>query len=149
MHRGHTRTRKSPALPAMREPSRVASCQFSFCGALAEHIGEKRARVHAMRSVVRTSVDTTGLFQVRAQIARSRFLLDDRFFATCALRIVDQNFKWVQIDIAVGPILRAEAAADTPILDDDLKRIPPSIRADRTANHTHRIPPLAPPARDK
>src|SRR5258708_13302101 len=135
MHRGHTRTRKSPALPAMREPSRGGACEFSFCGGLGEHMGEKRARVHAMRSVVRTSVDTTGLFQVRAQIARSRFLLDDRFFATCALRIVDQHFKWVQIDIAVGTILRAEPAADTPILESALKRMASSNRADGTANH--------------
>ena len=102
-----------------------------------------------MRGVVRASIDATGLFQVRAQIARSRFLLDDSFFAAGSLRIVDHHFERVQIDIAVGAILRAKAAADAPILDDDFERIAPSNRADGTADHAKWIAALAAAGGDK
>ncbi len=121
MHRGHTRTRKAPGLRAIPAPSLVAFYPFSFRGTLAEHLGGKGARVHTVRGVVGAGINTTGLFQVRAQIARSRFLLDDRFFAARPLRIVDHHFERVQIDVAVGTILRAKAAPDAPILDDDFE----------------------------
>src|SRR5713226_8433868 len=149
MSKGHTRTRKPPGLPAMPEPSRVGFCLVSFARALAEHLVEKCARVDAMRGVVRASIDATGLFQVRAQIARSRFLLDDSFFAAGSLRIVDHHFERVQIDIAVGAILSAKAAPDAPILDDDFERIAPSNRADGTAHHAKRIAALAAAGGDK
>src|SRR5216684_2084460 len=149
MSKGHTRTRKPPGVPAMPEPSRVGLCLFSFARALAEHLGEKGARVHAMRGVMGAGINTTGLFQVRAQIARSSFLLDDSFFAAGSFRIVDHHFERVQIDIAVGTILRAKATPDAPILDDDFERIAPSNRADGTAHHAKRIAALAAAGGDK
>ena len=95
-----------------------------------------------MRRIVRTSVNTAWLFQVRAQIARSSFLLDRRFFSAGSLRIVNHHFEWMQIDVAVGTILRAEAAADAPIFDDDFERISPSNRTDRAADHAQRVAAL-------
>src|SRR5229473_423033 len=126
----------------MRGPIRVASCPFSFRAALAEHVGKKRARVDAMRGVVRAGVDAARFFQVRAEIARSRFLLDRRLLVPGSLRIVDHHFEGVQIDVAVRTVLRAEAAADAPILDDDFQRIAPSNRTDRTADHAEWIAAL-------
>src|ERR1700686_4632766 len=112
MHRGRTRPQKSRGLPAMREPIRAALRPFSFCGALAEHVGKKCARVDPMRGVVRTSVDAAWFFQMLAEIARSSFLLDGCLLAPGPLGIVNHHFEWVQIDVAVRTILRAEAAAD-------------------------------------
>ena len=74
-----------------------------------------------MRCVVWTGVHAARFLQMRAKIAGSRFLLDDRFLAAGILRIVSQNFEGMQIDIAVGAIPRAEPAADAPILDDDFE----------------------------
>src|ERR1700747_2499637 len=116
--RRHKRRRprqKSPGLSAMREPSRVGSCPFSFPGTLAEHVREKYARVNAMRGVVWARVDAAWLFQVRAEIAGSCFLLDDGFFAAGALGVLDHHFERMQINVAVRTILRAKAAADAPI----------------------------------
>src|SRR5260370_2878774 len=143
MHRGHTRTRKAPGLPAIPAPSLFAFYPFSFRGTLAEHLGEKGARVHTVCGVVGAGINTTGLFQVRAQIARSRFLLDDSFFEPGSFRIVDHHFERMQMDIAVGAILRAKAAPDAPILDDDFERIASSNRADGTADHAQRVAALA------
>src|SRR5215467_13099447 len=95
----------------------------SFCGGLAEHLPKELARIYAVRSVVRAGVDTTWLFQVRAKVAGSGFLLDHGFLATRTFRIVGEDFEWVQVDIAVGAITRAQAAADAPVLDDDFQRI--------------------------
>ena len=102
-----------------------------------------------MRGVMWAGIDTTGLFQVRAQIARSRFLFDDGFFEPGSFRIVDHHFERMQIDIAVGAILRAKSAADAPILDDDFERIASSNRADGTADHAKRIAALAAAGGDK
>ena len=74
-----------------------------------------------MRCVVWTGVHTARFLQVRAKIAGSCLLLDERFPAAGILRIVRENFERMQIDIAVGAIPRAEPAADAPILDDDFE----------------------------
>src|SRR6266852_1845388 len=140
---------KAQRLPAMREPSRVGFYPFSFSRALAEHLGEKCARVDSMRGVVRAGVNAAWFFQVRAKIARRRFLLDGRLLAPGPLRIVDHHFKWMQIDIAVGTILRAEAAADTPVLDDNFERVSPSNRANRAADHAERVAALPAARGDK
>ena len=76
-----------------------------------------------MRGVVRTSVNAAWFFQVRAKIAGSGFLFDDRLLASGIFGVVCENFKRMQIDISVGTIASAEAAADAPIFDDDFQRI--------------------------
>src|SRR5712664_3560876 len=143
MHRGRTRPQKSRGLPAIRGPSRVAFCPFSFRGALAEHVCEKGARIDAVCGVVRTGVDAAWFFQVRAEIARRCFLLACRFFSAGSLRIINHHFERMQIDVAVRTILGAKAAADAPIFDDDFERMSPSNRADRAADHAERVAALA------
>src|SRR5690348_6083302 len=49
----------------------------------------------------------------------------------------------MQIDIAIGTIARAEAAADAPILDDDFERIAAANRTNRAAHHAEGISALA------
>jgi hypothetical protein len=110
---------------------------------LDEHVCEKGAGIDAVRGVVRTGVDAAWFFQVRAEVARSSFLLDRRFFSAGSLRIINHHFEWLQIDVAVGTILRAEAAADAPIFDDNFERISPSNRADGAADHAQRVAALA------
>src|SRR6266478_4453599 len=132
-----------------QSPSRVGFCPISFRVALAEHVGKKCARVDAVRRVMRTRVHAARLFQVCAQIARRSFLLDSCFLAAGALGIVDHHFERMQVDVAVGTILRAEAAADAPILDDDFERIAPSNRADGAADHAERIAALPATGGDK
>ena len=70
-------------------------------------------------------------------------MLDDGFFAAGAPGILDHHFERMQINVAVRTILRAKAAADAPIFDDNFERVAPPNRADRAANHTQRITALA------
>src|SRR2546421_12035987 len=149
MYRRRTQPQKSRGLPALREPIPVAFCPFSFRGDLAEHFGEKCARIDAVRGVVRTGVNAAWFFQVRAEVTRSSFLLDRRLLAAGSLRIVNHHFERMQIDVAVRTILGAEAAADAPILDDDFERIAPANRADRAADHAKRVAALAATRSDK
>ena len=127
----------------MRRPKRDACGQFSFRTALAEHFPEKRLRVDAMRCIMRARVNTARFLQVRAEVAGCGLLLDDRLLASGIFRIVSQDFKGMQIDIAVGTIARAQSAADAPILDDDFERIAAANRADGAANHAKRVAALA------
>src|ERR1700682_3097005 len=149
MHSGCRPRSKPRELQMTRWTKCDAFRPFSFRAALAEHIGKKCARVDPMRGVVRTSVDAAWFFQMRAEIARSSFLLDDRLLAPGPLGIVDHHFEWVQIDVAVRTILRAEATADAPIFDDDFERISPSNRADWAADHAERVAALAAARGDK
>src|SRR5260370_24319536 len=145
MRTERTRPRRSQRAPAMRKPSPVACDPSSFCGGLAKHIGEKCPRIDAMRGVVRARVDAARFFQVRAKIARSSFLSDGRFLSAAPLEIVNHHFERMQIYIAVGTILRAQAAADAPIFDNDFQRIAPSNRTDGAADHAERVAALAAP----
>ena len=79
---------------------------------------------------------------MRAQIARSRFLLHHRFFPPRVLRVFRHHFKRMQIDVSVRAISRAQSAPDAPILDDHFQRISPPNRAHRTAHHAQRIAAL-------
>src|SRR5260370_39932305 len=138
MRTERTRPRRSQRAPAMRKPSRVVCDPSSFCRAVAKHIGEKCPRINAMRGVVRARVDAALSFQVRAKIARSSFLSAGRFVAAAPLRIVNHHFERMQIYIAVGTILRTQAAADAPIFNNDFQRIAPSNRTDGAADHAER-----------
>ena len=102
-----------------------------------------------MCGVVRAGVDAAGFFQVRAEIAGSGFLLDDGFLAAGVFGVVGQNFKRMQVDIAVGTIARAETAADAPIFDDDFQGIAAANRADWAAHHAKRVAALAAACGDK
>ena len=57
--------------------------------------------------------------------------------------IFGQDFEWMQVDISIRTIARAEPTADAPIFDDDFQRIAPANRADRAADHAEGIAALA------
>lgn len=92
---------------------------------------------------MRAGIDAAWFLQVRAEIAGSRFLLDDRFLAACIFWIIGEDFKGMKIDVAVGTIARAKAAADTPILDDHFEGIAPANRTNRASHHAEWIAALA------
>src|SRR5713101_1478433 len=103
--------------------------------ALPHEIRKKLARVHTVRRIVRAGVYATRLLQMGAEIAGSRFLLHGCLLAPGMFRIIGHHFEGMQIDIAVGAIARAEAAADAPILDDYFQGISAADRADGAADH--------------
>src|SRR5258708_28108333 len=111
--------------------------------ALPENFPEEFSRIDAMRRVVRARVDAARFFQVRAEIAGGRFLLDDGFFSAGVLGIVSEHFEWMQVDVAVGAIARAEAAPDAPVFDNDFNGIAAADGADGAADHADRVAALA------
>ena len=79
----------------------------------------------AMRRIVRARVHAARLGVLHAQVATRRLLpVTER----------------MQVQVAVRAVADAEAAADAPVLDDDLHRAAPADRPDRTAHHAERIP---------
>jgi hypothetical protein len=116
---------------------------LSLAVALAENLAEEFSRIDAVCGVVRAGVNATWFFQVRAQIARGRFLLDDSFLAAGVLWIVREHFEWMEIDVAIRAIARAQAAADAPVLDDHFEGIAAANGADRAADHAERVAALA------
>ena len=91
-----------------------------------------------------TRVDAARLLVLHAQVAAGRLL--PRRTRSCrdgcaGSALVD--LERVHVQVAVGTVARAQAAADAPVLDDDLERVAPADRADRTADHAQRIAALA------
>src|SRR5882757_1149041 len=115
----------------------------SFCVALPQNLAEEGARIDAVRGVVRARVDATRFFQVRAEVAGGRFLLDDGFLTAGVFGVVGEHFERMEIDVAVGAVASAEAAADAPILDDYFEGIAAADGADGTADHAKRIAALS------
>ena len=74
-----------------------------------------------MRRIVWACVNTTGFRLRSTKVARSRLLLNNRFFLPRIFMIVGLRRERVEIDIPIGTIFRAETAADAPVFDDDFK----------------------------
>src|SRR2546423_6933681 len=104
-----------------------------------EHRPEERERLDAVRGVVRTGVDAARLGVLHAEIAAGRLLLRGRNHARRPLRIRHLDGERVEVEIAVRAVSYAQAAADTPILDDDFHRVAAPDRADRTPDHAQGI----------
>ena len=102
-------------------------------------------RIHAMRRIMRTSVNTTWFLMIQTQIARSGLELHARNSSARVRRVIQFNRERMHIDISIRTIVGALSATDTPVLDDDLQRIAAANGADRATNHTQRIAAL--PAR--
>jgi hypothetical protein len=98
--------------------------------------------IHAMRRIVRTSVHTTWFIVIVAKVAGSRFLSCASNHAPRMVRIVEFNREGMQVNIPVGTIVRAQPAADAPILNDYFQSVPPPDRTDGAANHAQRIAAL-------
>ena len=92
-----------------------------------------------MGRVVWAGVDAARLRQIVAQVAGGRFA--DFLCGRRAKSIFLHNL--LQVDVAVGTIVGTEPAADTPVLNNDFKGIPPANGADRAAHHEERVFALA------
>src|ERR1700719_3959950 len=90
-------------------------------GQLADSIGEKLFRIDAMSRIVRARINTTRFRQIGAQIAGGGFLFYDRFGMAGMIGIFIHHLKWMQINIAVRTIARAQTTTDAPIFDDDFE----------------------------
>src|SRR5688572_10967806 len=105
-------------------------------------IRKERQRLNAVRRIMRARVDTARLGVLDAQIAAGGLALRDLQLAGRLCRIGHGGLEGVQRQVAVRAIVGAEAAADAPVLDDDLERVATPNRSDRTADHAERIAAL-------
>src|ERR1700730_11974554 len=96
-----------------------------------------------MGGVVGAGIDAAGFLQMRAEVAGRGLLFDDGLFMAGMFGIFGDYFKWVEIDVAVRAIARAQAAPDAPVFDDDFQGIAATDGADRTADHAERVATLA------
>src|SRR5258708_38578624 len=108
-----------------------------------QEAAKKLRGVHAMRRIMWTSVHTTRLLMIVAEVAGSRFLSGTSNHAPRMVRIVEFDREGMQVDIPVGTIVGAQPAADTPIFNDYFQSVPPPDRTDGAANHAQRIAALA------
>src|SRR5262249_42067236 len=91
------------------------------------HHVDQLLAARAVGGVVRAGVDAARLaVQLAALVARRRLLLDHRHHAA-RLLVLDLLLgrERVHVDVAVRTVLGALAAADAPVLDDDLARLAP------------------------
>src|SRR5580700_4752213 len=107
--------------------------RHSTVGSRIQHVPEKFIGIHAMRRVMRAGVYATRFSVVGAQIA-GRSLIPDNF-SPAAGPIALGNAEWVKSDVAVRAIAGAQAATNTPVFDDHLKRLAPPDGAYRASDH--------------
>src|SRR5436190_24282920 len=79
---------------------------------------EEFIRIHAVRGIMRTGIDTARLGVFGAKIAGRGLLLGHDRALACRIGILDIDFERMQRDVAIGAVLRAKPAADTPVLND-------------------------------
>src|SRR5438270_1304839 len=92
-------------------------------------IAEKLKRVHAMSGIVRTGIHAARLWLIVTQIAGCSFAHNASLL--CHLLSLGKrgdflphrtiHTELVQVDVSVRTIVSTEAAANAPILNDDLK----------------------------
>jgi hypothetical protein len=127
----------SDIIEFIRRPA-LAAEELDFLSARIDphHCIKKCSRVNAVCSVMRARINTTRLLQMRAQIARRGLLLNHSLLSPRPLQVLHHHIEWMQIDISIRTIPRAQAATDAPILNNDFQRIPAANRAHGTAHHT-------------
>ncbi len=106
---------------------------------MTELLGEERQRLDADGGVVRARVHARRFLELPTQIAGRRLLADDGLLAARLQLVVGGDREGVHVDVPVGTALGAQAAADAPILDEDLERVATADRAHRAADHAERI----------
>src|SRR5580698_6652361 len=110
---------------------------------LLQQASKEFSRFHSVSRVVRTSVHAAWLRKVGTKVARSRLLLDHRFFLALCVGQIRRYVERMHVDIAVWTIFRAQAAADAPIFNNHFQRIPAADRSHRATDHAKRIEALA------
>ena len=92
-----------------------------------------------MCGIVRTGVDAAGFGMIVAEVA-GRSL--DAGAGDCPARvygIVEFDWEWMQIYVAVRAVVGAETASDAPIFDDDFERISASLARGRARQDCHYV----------
>ena len=146
--RGCTPRLQWPELPCCRETicdecDRSARELSLRHAGLLEQSGKELRWIHAMRGIVRTGVHAAGLGMVVAQVAGRSLHPGAGDFPARVRGIVEFDWEWMQVDVAVGTIVGAQAAADAPVFDDDFERVAAADGADGASDHAQRIAALA------
>ncbi len=84
---------------------------------------EERRGSTRLSGVVRAGVDAARLVVLPAQVAGGGLLPDDGLALARAVRVLALDLERMQVDVAVRAVVGAQAAADAPVLDDDLERV--------------------------
>src|ERR1019366_2353093 len=106
-----------------------------------QYLLEKHVGLHAMRRVMRAGVYAAGLGLIAAEVAGRGLLL--RHLGALAGRSGLRHLERMDRDVAVRTIIGAQAAADTPVFDNDFERLPPPDGAYWAADHAQRVAALA------
>ena len=85
------------------------------------HVPKEFVGIHPMSSIMRTGVDAAWLGVLGTKIARGGLLLGDYCAFPRRVGILGIHFEGVQRYVAIRAVLRAQSAADAPILNDHFK----------------------------
>src|SRR5512138_570982 len=102
-------------------------------------VREELARIYAMRRVVRTRVHTVRLVILGTQVAGGGLGFDFGDLASQAGGVLGGDIERLHVDVAVGAVVGAQAAADAPVFDDDLQAVAPPDGPNGTAHHAERV----------
>src|SRR5262249_21531298 len=79
------------------------------------------------------------LLELTAEVTRRCLFAHDRFHPSPLGFVGELHGEWMEVDVSEGAVLGAQPAADAPVLDHDLERVPPADGADGTTDHAQRI----------
>ena len=96
-----------------------------------------------MRRIVRARINTAGFGMVMTEIAGRGLHPHAGDLASRMRRVVEVDRKWMQVDVAIGTVVGAQAATDAPVLDDDFQGVAAADGTDRATNHAEWISTLA------
>jgi len=74
-----------------------------------------------MRRVMRAGINTAGFRVVMTKIAGRGLHTHAGDPPPRMCRVVKLYRKWMQVDVAIGAVVGAQAAPDAPVLDDDFE----------------------------
>ena len=95
-----------------------------------------------MSCVMRAGIDAAGFGVVMTQVTRCSFYVHAGDLPARMSGIVQFDGKRVKIDIAIRAVVGAQAAANTPVLDDDFEGVTSADGADGASNHAQGIATL-------
>ena len=88
-----------------------------------------------MSRVVRTGIYTIGLIVIGTKIAGRRLGFDFCNFPRRIRGVLGRHLEGVHVDISVGTIVGAQAAADAPVLDGNLQAVAAADGPYRASDH--------------
>ena len=96
-----------------------------------------------MSRIVRAGINTAGFRVVMTKIAGRGLHAHAGHLSSRMRRVVEVYRKWMQVDVAIGAAVGAQAAPDAPVLDDDFEGVTAADGTDRATDHAKRITTLA------